>query len=389
MQIHLLSIHTHKYNNFFRVRTRFICFYLNCQILFNLVFLFTSMITIKDIAKEANVSQGTVDRVLHNRSGVSKKTKAKIRKILEHHNFNVNPVASALAMKNKHRIAVLIPDYNDSDLFWKSPYLGILKAADDVKRFGVQISNFTFNQYDPLSYSEIFKSLIESKPTAVIMVPNFSKETEQIVSQLELKNIPYLFLNIDIKGFNNISYVGQDSYTSGYIAGKLMHFKIPQSSKFLIIQSKHNITKNNAVSNRIEGFNDYFLKNKIKSKTQTLKIENLNNSNQTKEKINKYLNTNPDIKGIFVPSSRIYIIVDCLKKQHLKNIELIGFDNTPQNVECLINDSVSFLISQKPFDQGYKSVRLLTDYLIHNKSQIKENHLPIDILIKENVMYNI
>ncbi|PQJ72617.1 substrate-binding domain-containing protein [Polaribacter butkevichii] len=346
------------------------------------------MITIKDIAKEANVSEGTVDRVIHNRGGVSKKTETRIRKILDHHNFSVNPVASALAMKNKHQISVLIPEYKEDDLFWKSPYLGILKAADDVKSYGVQINIFTFNQYDPLSYFNTFRTLLATNPTAVIMVPNFSKETHTIVTQLETLNIPYLFLNIDIKGFNNIAYVGQDSYTAGYIAGKLMHFNTPKPSEFLIIQSRYNITKNNAVSNRIKGFNDYFLKNKINSKTQTLKIENLNNTLETKEIINNYLKIHTEIKGIFVPSSRIYIVVECLEKSHLKNIDLIGFDNTPQNTECLLNDHVSFLISQKPFDQGYEAIRLFSDYLIYNKIPNAKIHLPIDILIKENVKYN-
>ena len=66
-----------------------------------------------------------------------------------------------------------------------------------------------------------------------------------------------------------------------------------------------------------------------------------------------------------MPSSRIYIIVDCIENKTLENIKLIGFDNTPQNIECLLNDSVSFLISQKPFDQGYEAVRILTDYLVY------------------------
>lgn len=347
------------------------------------------MITIKDIAKEANVSEGTVDRVIHNRGGVSKKTQAKIKKILEYHNFSVNPVASALAMKNKHIIAALIPEHNDSDLFWKSPYLGILKGAEDVKSFGIQVNNFTFNQYDANSYLNTFHELLETKPTAVIMVPNFSKETKQIVSKLETLNIPYLFLNIDIKGFKNKAFVGQDSYMAGYIAGKLMNLSIPKPSTFLIIQARHNITKNNAVSNRIKGFNDYFLKNKLHSETQSLKIENLNNSLETKEKINSYLKQHPEIKGIFVPSSRIYIVVNSIKRTYLKNLKLIGFDNTPQNIECLKNDTVSFLISQKPFDQGYESVRLLTDYLTNKMDLINNKiYLPIDILTKENVDYN-
>ncbi len=347
------------------------------------------MITIKDIAKEAKVSEGTVDRVIHNRGGVSKKTQARIEKILEYHNFSVNPVASALAMKNKHFIAALIPEHNDSDLFWKSPYLGILKGADDVKSFGVKVKNFTFNQYDPNSYLNTFHELLKTKPTAVIMVPNFSKETKLIVSKLESLNIPYLFLNIDIDGFNNEAFVGQDSYMAGYIAGKLMHLSIPKHSTFLIIQARHNITKNNAVSNRIKGFNDFFLKNEIHSKTQTLKIENLNNSLETREKINLYLKQHPEIEGIFVPSSRIYIVVDCISTNYLKNLKLIGFDNTPQNIECLKNDSVSFLISQKPFEQGYESVRLLTDFLKNKKSLLNNKiYLPIDILTKENVDYN-
>ena len=346
------------------------------------------MITIKDIAKEANVSEGTVDRVIHNRGGVSKKTEANIKKILEFHNFSVNPVASALAMKNKHFIATLIPEHSNSDLFWKSPYLGILKGADDVKSFGVQVNNFTFNQYDSDSYLNTFNRLLKTKPNAVIMVPNFSKETKLIVNKLESLNIPYLFLNIDIEGFNNIAFIGQNSYMAGYIAGKLMHLSTPNSSQYLIIQARYNITKNNAISRRIKGFNDYFLKNNIDSGNQTLKIENLNNSSETKEKISSYLKEHPEVVGIFVPSSRIYIIVDCIESSYLKNLQLIGFDNTPQNVECLKNDSIAFLISQKPFDQGYESVRIITDYLTTKKSIINNKiYLPIDILTKENVDY--
>jgi len=346
------------------------------------------MIKIKDIAKEANVSEGTVDRVIHNRSGVSKKTEAKVRKILERHSFKVNPVASALAMKKKHQISVLIPEHNDSDLFWKSPYLGVLKAAEDVTNLGVYVNIFRFNQSDSISYLNAFKDLLETKPTAVIMVPNFSDETKQIIKELEVLNIPYLFLNINLKGFNNIAYVGQDSYTAGYVAGKLMDLNSLESSEFLIIQSSKKISRNNAIFNRVKGFKNYFLKNEINSNPQTLKLENLNNTLETQKTINSHLKNHPEIKGVFVPSSRIYMVVNCMEEHYLKKLQLIGFDNTPQNTECLINDSVAYLISQKPFDQGYKSVRLLVDYLVQGEIPEQNIYLPIDILIKENVRYN-
>ncbi|MFI1745677.1 substrate-binding domain-containing protein [Thalassobellus sediminis] len=346
------------------------------------------MITIKDIAKEANVSEGTVDRVLHNRGGVSKKTEAKIQEIIKKRNFSVNPVASALALKNNYKISALIPDYNDSDLFWKSPYLGILKASEDVKNVGTQVNCFRFNQYDASSYLYTFKTLIKTKPTAVLLVPIFIKETKQIVNKLEKLKIPYMFLNIDIEGFKNDAFIGQDSYTAGYIAGKLMHLSLPGQSNFLIIQSRYKTTKNNAISRRIEGFNNYFSKNNIKEETSILTIDNLNNTIETKEKIHSFLKLHEGIRGIFIPSSRIHVFVDYIGKESLKKLKLIGFDNTPQNIACLKNDTVSFLISQKPFDQGYESIRLMVNYL--NKKTIPNNkiYLPIDILTKENVVYN-
>ncbi|ALJ06365.1 hypothetical protein APS56_14995 [Pseudalgibacter alginicilyticus] len=346
------------------------------------------MIRIKDIAKEAKVSEGTVDRVLHNRGGVSKKTEAKVKKILKDRNFSINPVASALAMKNKYNIAVLMPEYTKTDTFWKMPYLGVLKASEEVGNMGINTDIYNFSQGNSLSYIHAFNNLLQTKPNAVLIVPNFLKETKLIVNQLEKNNIPYMFVNIELTGFNNKAFIGQDSYTSGYIAGKLMHLSLPEHSKFLMIQTHNNIKDNNAISKRIKGFNDYFIKNNIEEESITLKIDDLSNTKNLTDIINLYLKEHDEIKGIFVPSSRISVIVDALKASLLKELKLIGFDNTPQNIEYLKNNSVAFLISQKPFDQGYEAVRLMTDYLVKKKIPNNKIYLPIDILMKENVSFN-
>ncbi len=346
------------------------------------------MVRIKDIAEEAKVSEGTVDRVLHNRGGVSSKTEARIKKILETRNFSINPIASALAMKHKHTVAVLMPEYGETDAFWKLPHLGVLKASEEIKNIGINVVNFKFDQYDKQSYIESFNELLKMKPTAVLFVPMFLEETKQMVKQLENLNITYVFLNIDIEGFNNKSYIGQDSYSAGYLAGKLMHLCLPEASAFLIIQSKNSVSDNNAISKRITGFHNYFMANSIKVEQLSLKIDDLNNSTDTQQQIDSFLKLHLSIKGIFIPSSRISTIVNCLKSENLKKLKLIGFDNTPQNIECLKNETVSFLISQKPFDQGYESVRILVDFLLKNKVPESKIYLPIDILTKENVMYN-
>ncbi|WP_242158897.1 LacI family DNA-binding transcriptional regulator [Aestuariivivens sediminis] len=346
------------------------------------------MVTIKDIAREAQVSEGTVDRVLHNRGGVSKQTETKIKAILKKHNFTINPVASALASKNKYHIAVLIPKFSDTDIFWKSPYMGIQKAAHDYRSFGIDVRFYRFDQYDSRSYENHFKALLRTTPSIVLVVPLFLKETKRFVGELEQQSIPYMFLNIDVQGFHNMTFIGQDSYTAGYLAGKLMHSIFSEDTNVLIIHSKHNTSVNQTVSKRIEGFTDFFAKQHFKNRPLILKIDAFNTSKETKAAITTFLKKHPKVKGLFIPSSRINIIVDCIAPALLKHYRMIGFDNTPKNIECLENESVSFLISQKPFDQGYESIQVMADYLLKKKIPNDKIYLPIDILTKENVKYN-
>ena len=115
------------------------------------------------------------------------------------------------------------------------------------------------------------------------------KETKEITDELEKKNIPYLFFNIDLNGFNNISFIGQDSYLGGYVAGKLMHLSLHDETSFLVVQTRLNVTNYHHISKRIEGFNDYFIKNDFQVETQTLKIDNLKDIKKAKQKLNSYL----------------------------------------------------------------------------------------------------
>jgi len=342
--------------------------------------------TIKDIAKEANVSTGTVDRVLHNRGGVSKKTEGEIKLLLKRNNFKINIIARSLALKKNLKIATLLPSFNEENIFWKAPLMGIGLAQEEVEIFGVKVQNFGFDQFKVSTYLSQFKELLDSKPDGVIIVPTFRKETQQIVLKLEQQSIPYIFLNIDIEGFKNISFIGQESYKSGFLAGKLMHLCLQDECSVMIIQTRSSIDDNHAISKRITGFTGYFSDNKIAIKSIMVNTYNLNDSNALKEKLGSILKKDPTIRGVFVPNSKISIFADCIEDLKTQKLSLIGFDGTEQNIKCLKEDKVSFLISQKPFNQGYNSIKLMTNYLIEKKKPQAKIYSPLEILTKENVL---
>jgi LacI family transcriptional regulator len=66
-------------------------------------------IRIKDIAKMAGVSAGTVDRVLHNRGNVSDDARKAVEKVLEQVDYKPNMHVSSLSLKRKYRIVVTTP----------------------------------------------------------------------------------------------------------------------------------------------------------------------------------------------------------------------------------------------------------------------------------------
>ena len=58
-------------------------------------------VRIKDIAKMADVSVGTVDRVIHGRSGVSESSRKRVEEILKQLDYQPNMYASATGFEQK------------------------------------------------------------------------------------------------------------------------------------------------------------------------------------------------------------------------------------------------------------------------------------------------
>ena len=342
--------------------------------------------TIKDIALKANVSIGTVDRVIHGRGGVSKKTKEIIEKIIKENNFKINFVASALTKKKKYGIATLIPDYDDENMFWRSPFLGIEKASSEIEIFGFNVVNYKYSQTDVSTYLDSFKKLLDTKPDGVVIVPAFKNSTKNILKKLDDLKIPYFFLNINLKGFNNLSFIGQDSFKSGYLAGKLLHTCLGDNPQFLTVKIASHL-KNDAILNRVKGFEEYFLDKQLKTTSINVVFESIKLKKRIAKKINNILNSNPKIKGVFVPSSRVGIISNLLTQRNKQNFKVIGFDTTPNNLKCLNNGKITFLISQKSFNQGYNSIIYMSDFLFKKILPEQKIFSPIEIVTKENLEF--
>ena len=95
-------------------------------------------IRIKDIAQMAEVSVGTVDRVLHGRTGVSEASRKKVENILKQLDYQPNMYASALASNKKYVFACLLPMHAEGD-YWVDVEKGMQQATKAFSDFNISL----------------------------------------------------------------------------------------------------------------------------------------------------------------------------------------------------------------------------------------------------------
>ena len=102
-------------------------------------------IRIKDIASKAGVSVGTVDRVLHGRTGVSEASRQKVEEILRQLDYQPNMYASALASNKKYRFACLLPSHSEGE-YWVDVEQGMKQAVEKFSDFHVSVDIDYYDQ---------------------------------------------------------------------------------------------------------------------------------------------------------------------------------------------------------------------------------------------------
>jgi LacI family repressor for deo operon, udp, cdd, tsx, nupC, and nupG len=73
-----------------------------------------STITIKDVAKAADVAVGTVSRVLRNEGSVKPSTREHVLKVIEELNYHPNAIARQLRTQETKTVVVIVPDIKNA-----------------------------------------------------------------------------------------------------------------------------------------------------------------------------------------------------------------------------------------------------------------------------------
>ncbi|MBN1779535.1 substrate-binding domain-containing protein [bacterium] len=342
------------------------------------------MTTLNEIARLANVSVGTVDRVIHNRGRVSDETRQKVRQIVEELDYHPNVFARNLSLQKTYNFGVLIPSPYQDGKYWELPVSGIMRALDELKMYPLKTTVINYDKYSQESFLDACRSLKKtiSGLDGLVIAPVLSEASEKLICELP-ESLPYVFIDSYVPESHCLAYIGQESYQSGVLAAKLMQLKLDggKVASLRVHPVDYHLDDRNKGFESILGAEPDF----TVISQDVHRDTDVRHFNQVSvELVRAY----PDLKGIFVPSACTHQVAEALiELGKSRDVVLIGYDLVEENRKYLKNGTIDFLISQRPALQGYQSIYSLYRHVILKESVEKKVVVPMDILTQENVDY--
>ena len=344
-------------------------------------------IRIKDVAKLAGVSVGTVDRVLHNRPNVSEEARTKVEKAIKEMDYRPNVYASALAYNKTYNFYCIIPKHI-SEAYWEEIEEGAMSARDKRRDFHVSLKMMYYRRFETNTFIDVTNTCLNEHPDGVIIVPSTLELTRNFTDKLHEMGIPFILLDSYMPDLKPLSFFGQDSFCSGYFAGRMLMMVAYKETEIMLMKQMHNgNVASKQQENRETGFKHY-----MRDHFPNVKITELNLPLEESRKkydtlLNDFFETHPHVHHCITLCSKAHLVGEYLLRSNRRNVQIMGYDMVKKNAMCLTQGSISFLIAQHAYMQGYCCMETLFEAIVLKKKVVPVNYMPIELLTKENIEF--
>lgn len=268
------------------------------------------MATMKDVAKKAGVSVGTVSRYINNASGIKEKTRQAVKKAIDELNYVPDEYAKGMKVRSSQTVVLLIPTVWHMFFSEFAFYVEQTLAQNNYKMI---LCN---SDHDPKKEEEYLQKVMQNKIDGVIGI-TYNNIDERIVSKVP-------FVSIDRYFDEKTSYVSSENYVGGKIAANVF---LKQNLKNLLYIGDLNKVPNDT-SRRREGFRDTILE----SGSNYYEMFDADVFYNFKTKFLNKMTQHPEIDGIFCVTDmlamQVYETLCEIGIKVPKQVQIIGYDGT-------------------------------------------------------------
>ncbi len=328
-------------------------------------------VTIKDIARIANVSKSTVSKALNDRDDVSQKVKDQIQKLAKDLNYMPNNIARSLITGRSYTIGVFIVSRDEIILEQNFGIKFLDGIAETAERNNYDIYLFTITKKNSKPYIQMCR---ERKIEAAIFIGLSAVDPN--VDDIKQSDIPVAVIDNILDG-DNVFSLGADNekgimnamdylYEMGH---RKIHF-INGGTCSMVARERERVYRKYMQSNDLDKY---------------IKVYKGNFSVESGYEAGKEIVESNDIPSAVMASSDYMAIglIKILKKNGLRipeDVSVVGFDNI---IPGIYTEPALTTVDQQAFDIGKIAVEeLIAKHKDLNKTLLIEPKL----IVRESVI---
>lgn len=315
-------------------------------------------VTIKDIAKSANVSTATVSKVINNKvDDISETTIKKVKKVIKEKNYTPNSLARSMVTKKTRTVGLIIPDV-------RNPFFtDLVRGAEDIaNERGYNL--FFCNTDNDLSKEIKYINTLEEKQVDGIALAG-SANRDPFIEKDVIINVPLVSLDRNVYFSYLKGKIEIDNYKGAYEAVKYL---IELGHKDILLLSGPLELKPSV--ERLEGYKGALKDNNIEINEDNIIIGTYDR--EFGKKVIEDLKDKIKSTAIFCGNDLIAIgVVKSLLKLGYKipeDISVVGFDDI--YISSFFTPALT-TVKQNSYRIGFEAVRLLID-ILENKVENNE-----------------
>ncbi len=338
--------------------------------------------SIKEIAKIAKVSRGTVDRALNDRPGVNYEVAQRIRKIADEMGYKPNVVAKALA--THRRVTVIgVVICSEGNLFFDDVLAGIEAARQEYFDFGITVKVLKMKGYNPQQQLELIESLRKKGLDALAITPVSDPKVRDTLNEMIGEGIPVVCFNLDLAEVNYIAYVGCDYYKSGETLGGMIGYVTGGKALVGVITC---LSVLEGAQKRVEGCRHVL--SEAYPECRIVKVLEAGDDEEVSYQMTmKMLSEHKEIDTLCFIAGGVVGGLQAVCELGLENrLKIFTFDMTPAAIEGIKKGIIQSTICQQPYEQGYLSIKTLFEVLL-NDHYPDSDHIYTELNIK--IKYNV
>ncbi|MDU9006083.1 LacI family DNA-binding transcriptional regulator [Sedimentitalea todarodis] len=337
--------------------------------------------TINDIARVAEVSLATVDRVLNARPGVRESTVQKVNKAIADLGYVRDTAAANLARGRVYNFTFILPSNSNEFLVMLEAQIEQLNRRMRHERTKLSCTRVT--AFDPVALAEAIKAIDASQVDGVAIFGPETPSVRDSIAHLKANGVTVVSLVSDVPSSERDYYVGLDNVAAGRTAAQLLGRFLGDTRGKIAVLTGSMLARDHL--ERRLGFDEVMARD-FPNLQVLASLEGRDDPDLIEKLVPQAIDSSPDVIGIYSSAAGNEGLLRAFRSwKPARRPVVIAHELTPLSRAALRAGDFDAVISQDCGHLVRSAVRIMRANSDNIPINLAQERIRIDIYLKENM----